>query len=136
MVTGLPETGVALTESSVDKVSFTGSTRTAKKVAASCATRMVPVVLECGGKDPVIVAGDADVDLAAEYALWSSMSNAGQTCIGAERVYVVNEVADKFEAKIKELALQIHPGADGNYGPATMPSQLKVIQGHIYDAAS
>ena len=136
VVTGLPETGVALTESSVDKVSFTGSTRTAKKVAASCATRMVPVVLECGGKDPVIVAGDADVDLAAEYALWSSMSNAGQTCIGAERVYVVNEVADKFEAKIKELALQIHPGADGNYGPATMPSQLKVIQVHIDDAAS
>ena len=134
-VTGMPETGKALTESTVDKVSFTGSTRTAKKVAAACAERMVPVVLECGGKDPVLVAADADIDRAAEYALWSAMSNAGQTCIGAERVYVVNEVADKFIAKITELAKEVHPGKDGNYGPATMPSQLKVIQGHIDDAA-
>ena len=135
-LTGLPETGKALTESAVDKISFTGSTRTAKKVAAACAERMVPVVLECGGKDPVLVAADADIDRAAEYALWSAMSNAGQTCIGAERVYVVNEVADKFIAKITELAEQVHPGKDGNYGPATMPSQLKVIQSHIDDAAS
>jgi aldehyde dehydrogenase (NAD+) len=97
---------------------------------------MVPVVLECGGKDPVLVAADADIDRAAEYALWSAMSNAGQTCIGAERVYVVNEVADKFIAKITELAKQVHPGEDGNYGPATMPSQLKVIQSHLNDAAA
>ena len=136
VVTGLPETGVALTESAVDKISFTGSTRTAKKVAASCATRMVPVVLECGGKDPVIVAADADLDLAAEYALWSAMSNAGQTCIGAERVYVLESVADAFIAKIKVRAEKVHPGAQGSYGPATMPSQLNVIQSHIDDAAS
>jgi aldehyde dehydrogenase (NAD+) len=135
-VTGLPETGKALTESNVDKISFTGSTRTAKKVAAACAERMVPVVLECGGKDPVLVAADADINRAAEYALWSAMSNAGQTCISAERVYVVNEVADKFIAKITELAKQVHPGEDGNYGPATMPSQLKVIQSHLDDAAA
>jgi len=135
-VTGLPETGKALTESAVDKVSFTGSTRTAKKVAAACAERMVPVVLECGGKDPVLVAADADIDRAAEYALWSAMSNAGQTCIGAERVYVVDEVADKFISKITELAKDVRPGKDGNYGPATMPSQLKVIQSHIDDAAA
>ena len=135
-VTGLPDTGKALTESAVDKISFTGSTRTAKKVAAACAERMVPVLLECGGKDPVLVAADADIDRAAEYALWSAMSNAGQTCIGAERVYVVNEVADKFIAKITELARDIHPGRDGNYGPATMPSQLTVIQGQLDDAAA
>ena len=135
-VTGLPETGKALTESAVDKVSFTGSTRTAKKVAAACAERMVPVVLECGGKDPVLVAADADFDRAAEYALWSAMSNAGQTCIGAERVYAVDEIADKFISKITELAKEVHPGKDGNYGPATMPSQLKVIQSHIDDAAA
>jgi len=135
-VTGLPETGKALTESAVDKISFTGSTRTAKKVAAVCAQRMIPVVLECGGKDPVLVAADADINRAAEYALWSAMSNAGQTCISAERVYVVNDVADKFIAKITELAMQVHPGEDGNYGPATMPSQLKVIQSHLDDAAA
>jgi acyl-CoA reductase-like NAD-dependent aldehyde dehydrogenase len=136
VVTGLPETGKALTESPVNKVSFTGSTRTAKKVAASCAERMIPVVLECGGKDPVIVAADADIDMAAEYALWSAMSNAGQTCIGAERVYVEASVSDQFIAKIKKMAEEIHPGANGNYGPATMPSQLNVIQSHIDDAVS
>jgi aldehyde dehydrogenase (NAD+) len=133
-ITGLPDTGRALTESAVNKISFTGSTRTAKKVAASAAERMIPVVLECGGKDPVIVAGDADIDLAAEYALWSAMANAGQSCIGAERVYVLESVADKFIASITAQAKKIHEGK--NYGPATMPSQLNVIQGHIDDALS
>ena len=135
-VTGLPETGKFLTESAVNKVSFTGSTRTAKLVAANCATRMVPVVLECGGKDPIIVASDANLEKAAEYALWSAMSNAGQTCIGAERLYVVEDVADKFLAIITAMAKEIKPGKDGNYGPATMPSQLAVIQNHLNDAAS
>ncbi|NDE51046.1 MAG: aldehyde dehydrogenase family protein, partial [Actinobacteria bacterium] len=85
VVTGTPETGVALTTSNVDKISFTGSTRTAKKVAAACAERMVPVVLECGGKDPVLIDKDADIERAAEMTLWHAMSNAGQSCIGAER---------------------------------------------------
>ena len=133
-VTGLPDTGRALTESAINKISFTGSTRTAKKVAASAAGRMIPVVLECGGKDPVIVAADADVKLAAEYALWSAMANAGQSCIAAERVYVIDSVADKFIATITQMAKKIHEGK--NYGPATMPSQLNVIQGHINDAAA
>ncbi len=134
VITGLPDTGRALTESAVNKISFTGSTRTAKMVAASAAQRMIPVVLECGGKDPVIVAGDADVDLAAEYALWSGMANAGQSCIGAERVYVMDSVADKFIASITKMAEKIHEGK--SYGPATMPSQLNIIQGHINDAAN
>ena len=131
-VTGLPDTGKALTESAVNKISFTGSTRTAKKVAASCAERMIPVVLECGGKDPVIVDKDADLKLAAEYALWSAMANAGQSCIGAERVYVVESVADQFIEIITNMAKKIQIGKD--YGPATMPSQLNVIQSHLDDA--
>jgi len=131
-VTGLPDTGRALTQSRVNKVSFTGSTRTAKKVAASCAESMIPVVLECGGKDPVIVAKDADIKLAAEYTLWSAMANAGQSCIGAERVYVVESVADEFIKTITKMAKDIEVGKD--YGPATMPSQLKVIQSHLDDA--
>ena len=131
-VTGLPDTGKALTESRVNKISFTGSTRTAKKVAASCADRMIPVVLECGGKDPVIVDTDADLKLAAEYALWSAMANAGQSCIGAERVYVVESVAEQFIEIITKMAKKIEVGKD--YGPATMPSQLKVIQSHLDDA--
>lgn len=106
-VTGLPDTGKALTESGVNKISFTGSTKTAKKVAASCAQSMIPVVLECGGKDPVIVAADADIKLAAEYALWSAMANAGQSCIGAERVYVVESVADQFIETITTMAKKL-----------------------------
>ncbi len=133
VVTGLPDTGRALTESAIDKLAFTGSTRTAKKVAASCAERMIPVVLECGGKDPIIVAEDADIKKAAEYSLWSAMSNAGQTCIGAERVYVEAGVAKEFIAEIERQAREIKAGE--NYGPATMPSQLAVIQSHINDAA-
>ena len=131
-VTGLPDTGRALTQSKVNKISFTGSTKTAKKVAESCAASMIPVVLECGGKDPVIVAKDADLKLAAEYALWSAMANAGQSCIGAERVYVVESVADEFIEIISKMAKKIEVGKD--YGPATMPSQLKVIQSHLDDA--
>lgn len=136
VVTGLPETGVALTSSDVDKVSFTGSTRTAKKVAASCAEKMIPVVLECGGKDPVLVDKDADIEKAAEITLWHAMSNAGQSCIGAERVYVHREVADNFQNAIVRMASNLKTGfGDGaNYGPATMPSQIKVVKSHIDDA--
>ena len=132
-ITGLGETGGALCTSGIDKLSFTGSTRTAKLVAAQCATNMVPVVLECGGKDPVIVAADANLERAVDATMWSAMANAGQSCIGAERVYVDEKVAEKFVSLAVELAKTIHAGApgNGNYGPATMPSQLKVIQSHI-----
>jgi aldehyde dehydrogenase (NAD+) len=135
-VTGLGETGKFLCESGVNKLAFTGSTRTAKVVAATCAASMTPVVLECGGKDPVIVAADADIKRAADATVWSSMSNAGQTCIGAERVYVDAKVAEEFKAEVLAIAKNIHSGAPGkgNYGPATMPSQIKVIQSHIDDA--
>jgi aldehyde dehydrogenase (NAD+) len=135
-ITGLGETGGALCASGVDKISFTGSTRTAKIVAAQCATTMTPVVLECGGKDPVIVAADANLERAVDATIWSAMANAGQSCIGAERVYVDERVADKFVELAVKLAKTIHAGApgDGNYGPATMPSQIKVIQSHIKTA--
>lgn len=132
-ITGLGETGGALCSSGVDKISFTGSTRTARLVAAQCAVTMTPVVLECGGKDPVIVAADADVVRAVDATIWSAMANAGQSCIGAERVYVAQEVADEFVARSIELAATIHaaaPGA-GSYGPATMPSQIDVIKSHV-----
>jgi acyl-CoA reductase-like NAD-dependent aldehyde dehydrogenase len=136
VVTGLGETGRALCESAVNKLAFTGSTKTAKLVAATCAKTLTPVVLECGGKDPVIIALDADIDTAADFTLWSAMSNAGQTCIGAERVYVHEGVADEFISKMRALAKTIKPGAPGtgNYGPATMPKQIDIIEGHIADA--
>lgn len=135
-ITGLGETGKFLCESGVDKLAFTGSTRTAKIVAATCASQMTPVVLECGGKDPVIVARDADIKRAADATAWSAFSNAGQTCIGAERVYVDEHVADKFIETVLAIAKDIHAGAPdtGNYGPITMPKQIPIIQSHIDDA--
>ena len=136
VVTGLAETGRALCESGIDKLAFTGSTRTARIVAATCAKTLTPVIFECGGKDPVIVAADADINTAADFTFWSAMSNAGQTCIGAERVYVHEKVADQFISTMVKLGRKITPGApgEGNYGPATMPKQLDVIESHIADA--
>ena len=136
VVTGMGETGRALCESGIDKLAFTGSTATAKKVAAICAMRLTPVLLECGGKDPVIIAEDADLKIAADATLWAAMSNGGQTCIGAERVYVHEKIADQFITLIVETGKKIVPGppSTGNYGPATMPRQLEIIKSHIEDA--
>ena len=128
-ITGLGEAGRFLCEAPINKLAFTGSTRTAKLVAESCAKNMVPVVLECGGKDPVIVDSDAKIKLAAEYAVWSAMANAGQSCIGAERVYVHEKVADRFTKEVLEIVRNLEPGK--SYGPATMPKQLEVIKRHI-----
>jgi aldehyde dehydrogenase (NAD+) len=135
-ITGLSQTGAALCNSAIDKLSFTGSTRTAKLVAAACAANMIPVILECGGKDPVIVASDANIDRAVDATIWSAMANSGQSCIGAERVYVDKKVASVFISKAVELAKTINAGApgEGNYGPATMPSQIDVIASHIKSA--
>jgi aldehyde dehydrogenase (NAD+) len=132
-ITGLGETGNALCTSAINKLSFTGSTRTAKLVAAACATQMTPVVLECGGKDPVIVAADANIERAVDATIWSAMANAGQSCIGAERVYVDEKVADIFIEKAIALASALKAGSpgEGNYGAATMPSQIGVITSHV-----
>ena len=133
-ITGLGETGKALCESAISKLAFTGSTRTAKLVAETCAKNMTPVLLECGGKDPVLVDKDANIKLAAEYTIWSAMANAGQSCIGAERVYVHAKVADKFQSAVLEIVKNLEPGT--SYGPATMPKQLEIIKRHIADATS
>jgi aldehyde dehydrogenase (NAD+) len=136
VITGFGDTGKYLCESEINKLAFTGSTKTAKLVAATCAANMIPVILECGGKDPVIIAEDANLKAAVENTLWSAMSNAGQTCIGAERVYVDEKIADRFIELFVAEAEKITAGAPGagNYGPATMPEQLDVIAAHIADA--
>ena len=132
-VTGFGGTGAALASSpGLGKLAFTGSARTAKRVMAACAENLTPIVAECGGKDACIVDADADLDAAADAALWGAMSNAGQTCIGVERVYVVDEAYDKFLGKLTEKAADLRPGFDREaaYGPITMPGQLDVIERH------
>ena len=133
VATGGPETGAALTKSAVNKIAFTGSTATGKKIAAICAETLTPVLMECGGTDPAIIDRDCNIDKAAEAVLWGAMANAGQTCVGIERVYVHEDVADRFIEKISLLARDVVAGRE--YGAATMPSQLKVIDSHIKDAA-
>lgn len=136
LVTGDGSTGAALCTSGVDKVAFTGSAATARKVMAACAETLTPVLMECGGKDAMIVADDADIEAAADAAVWGAMSNAGQTCMGIERVYVVDRVHDRFVALVSEKAAALEPGshAAASYGPMTMPSQTQVVADHIRDA--
>jgi succinate-semialdehyde dehydrogenase/glutarate-semialdehyde dehydrogenase len=131
-VHGLGDVGAALCRSGVGKIAFTGSTATAKKVMAACAETLTPVLLEAGGKDALIVDADADIPAAAEAAVWGAMTNAGQTCIGIERVYAVAPVYDRFVDAVVEKAGKLRMGAD--IGPITMPGQLDVIRRHIDDA--
>lgn len=135
-VTGLGETGSALSAAGVDKLAFTGSAATGKKVMASCASTLTPVVIEAGGKDAMIVDDDADLAAAAEAAVWAGMSNAGQTCIGIERVYVHERVFDDFVDALTRHARHLRAGsdADASYGPMTMPTQADVVRQHVREA--
>jgi len=94
------------------------------------------VVLELGGKDAMVVDADADLDAAAEQALWGGMANAGQTCLAVERVYVVDQVYDRFLARLVERASRVRPGPEpgADFGPITLPRQLQTIQRHLADA--
>ncbi|SDQ94652.1 aldehyde dehydrogenase family protein [Thermostaphylospora chromogena] len=132
-VTGLGETGAALAaDPGIDKIAFTGSTATARRVMAACAANLTPIVAECGGKDALIVDHDADVAAAADAALWGAMSNAGQTCVGVERVYVVDAVYDAFMRELTERARAVKAGE--HYGPITLPEQVKIIRRHVDEA--
>jgi acyl-CoA reductase-like NAD-dependent aldehyde dehydrogenase len=136
VVTGFGETGAALCRAGVDKLAFTGSTPTGKRVMAACAESLTPVLVECGGKDALIVADDADVKAAASAAVWGGIFNSGQSCAGVERVYVAESVADQFIELVTKQAAELRPGGEPNatFGPITMPHQVEVIQAHVQDA--
>lgn len=136
VVTGLGATGNALCTSGVDKLAFTGSGRTGKKVMAACAENLTPVLMELGGKDAMIVADDANLDEAAQAAVWGGLQNAGQACVSIERVYVTEAVYDEFVGKVKDEADKVRCGAaeDSDIGPITMPSQKDIIAAHLDDA--
>src|SRR5947207_207185 len=138
IVHGTGEVGAALCRSGVDKLAFTGSTATGRKVMAACAETLTPVLLECGGKDALIVDADADLDKAVSACVWGAMTNAGQTCVGLERVYVVDAVYEPFLTKLVKRAGDLKVGVDdgSDIGPITMPGQIDVIRRHIDDALS
>jgi succinate-semialdehyde dehydrogenase/glutarate-semialdehyde dehydrogenase len=124
----------------VGKVVFTGSVATGRKVMASAAKNLTPVLLELGGKDPAIVCRDADLDRAARGIVWGAFMNAGQTCASVERVYVERPVADAFLAKVLEETRKLRVGdpARGpvDVGPMTMERQRAVVEAHVADAVA
>ena len=136
LVTGDGSTGEALARSGVAKIAFTGSAATARKVMAAAADTLTPVVAECGGKDALLVAADADLDAAADAAAWGAMSNAGQTCIGIERVYVADTVYHSFLERLSGKVSELRAGSDSeaSYGPMTRPEQAEIVAKHVADA--
>jgi acyl-CoA reductase-like NAD-dependent aldehyde dehydrogenase len=138
VATGRAPTGEALIDA-VDMIMFTGSTETGRKVMARAAQTLTPVSLELGGKDPMIVLSDADLERAANAAVYYSMLNTGQTCISIERVYVEAPVYDAFVAKVTEKARALRHGPpDGpgavDVGAMTHGPQVDVVERHVEDA--
>ena len=140
VVVGAGPVGAALLESDIDKVVFTGSVATGKRVAESAARRLLPTVLELGGKDPMIVLDDADLDVASSGAVWGSMVNAGQTCLSVERCYVHRSVYDKFvelcRQKIEKLRVGEGLGSEVEMGPLINERQLRTVEDHVNDAVA
>ena len=121
-----------------DYVQFTGSSATGAKVAERAARRLTPISLELGGKDPMIVLEDADVDLAAHAAVWGAFFNAGQTCVSVERVYVLEPVYDAFVAAVVKDVENLKMGAgDGHdFGALIDDTQVAVAERHVADAVA
>src|ERR1700710_288933 len=132
--------GEALARSSVGKVFFTGSVDVGRKVGAVCAEGLKGSVLELGGKDPMIVCADADLGNAVSGAVWGGFANAGQTCSGIERVYVMREVADRFLAGVVHEAQRLPLGDPLDWetaiGPMTSDSQYETVVELIDDAVA
>lgn len=130
------ETGAALIDSGVDKISFTGSVATGRKVGAACGRNLIPCTLELGGKDPMVVCADADIDRAVGGAVFGGMMNGGQFCSSTERIYVVKAVADEFIGKLKEKMAALKVGHEGEFdiGPFISTRQLEIVEEHVNDA--
>jgi acyl-CoA reductase-like NAD-dependent aldehyde dehydrogenase len=140
VVIGDGPTGAALTQSPIDKLIFTGSVPTGKRIAMAAAERLLPVVLELGGKDPMIVLEDADLEVASSAAVWGAFMNAGQTCLSVERCYVHREIYNRFVERCveKTKALRVGPGnnAETEVGPIISQQQLRTVESHVADAVS
>ncbi len=137
VVSGDGQTGAALVASGVDKIMFTGSVETGKKIAESAAKTLTPVVLELGGKDPMIVFADSNLEKAASAAVWGAFTNSGQACSSVERVYVEKKIADKFTRMVVEKTGELRqgPGRDANTDIGVMSSedQLSIVEDHVED---
>ena len=136
VVQGDGETGAALIEAGVDKVSFTGSVATGRKVGEACGRNLIPVTLELGGKDAMIVCEDADLDRAADGAVRGSCFNTGHYCCGTERIYVPESIYDPFVDKVVALTKELKqdPDGDSDVGAVFWDKQMDIIESHMKDA--
>ena len=134
------QTGADLVESGVQKIAFTGSVRTGRIVAESCARQLIPCSLELGGKDAMIVCDDASMERAVAGAVLGSCMNTGHYCCGTERIYVMDSIYDEFLAKTveatKELRQGSHLGFDEDVGAVFWERQMTIIEDHVEDARS
>ena len=138
VVVGDGATGGALVESPIDKLVFTGSVATGKRIAQAAAARLLPVVLELGGKDPMLVLDDADIDVASSGAVWGAFVNAGQACLSVERCYVHRSLyagfIDRCARKAKQLRIGNGMDAEIDMGPLIHERQLRNVEGQVSDA--
>ncbi|PYS71750.1 MAG: aldehyde dehydrogenase [Acidobacteria bacterium] len=138
VLTGDGSTGAALIDSPVDKIMFTGSVETGKHVAEAAAKHLTPVVLELGGKDPMIVLDDANIDNAARAAIWGGFCNSGQACASIERLYVHESIAKAFTEKVVSETAALKQGAttseEIDVGAMTNERQLHIVEDHLRDA--
>ncbi|HUY86877.1 MAG TPA: aldehyde dehydrogenase family protein, partial [Acidimicrobiales bacterium] len=132
VVTGDGVTGSHLVSGGLDGIAFTGSVATGRKVAVAAAEQLIPCLLELGGKDPMIVCEDADLDRAANAAVWGAFTNAGQTCISVERVYVHQNIYDSFVDKVVARTSKLQLGTD--VGSMTFRPQIEKVEAHVADA--
>jgi succinate-semialdehyde dehydrogenase/glutarate-semialdehyde dehydrogenase len=137
---GRGDLGAAIIDASPDKVFFTGSVSTGKRVAEACARKLIPSVLELGGKDAMIVLADADLDVASSAAVWGGFMNCGETCISVERIYVEKPAAERFIAlcveKTKKIRVGPSTGPDNEIGPMIRPAQLEKVEAQLREAAA
>jgi acyl-CoA reductase-like NAD-dependent aldehyde dehydrogenase len=135
VVTGAGATGAALVESAPDKIMFTGSVATGKRIAEAAAKNLTSVVLELGGKDPMIVFADANLEIAADAAVWGAFCNAGQSCSSVERLYVEESAAEKLTNLIVEKTkiLKVGKGseAETDIGAMSSERQRKIVEDHV-----
>jgi len=140
VVVGDGGTGAALSTAKIDKLVFTGSVPTGKRIAQAAASRLLPLVLELGGKDPMIVLDDADIDIASSGAVWGGFVNAGQTCLSVERCYVHRSLYDRFlnACVQKTEQLRVGNGLDEGIevGPLIHERQLRAVEAQVEEARS
>jgi succinate-semialdehyde dehydrogenase/glutarate-semialdehyde dehydrogenase len=140
VIQGGGEVGQALINAGPDKLLFTGSVATGRRVAEACAKKLIPTVLELGGKDAMIVLADANLDVAASAAVWGSYTNCGQVCLSVERLFVEQQVEEKFLALCVEKSkkLGIGPGCDAatDVGPLIRPQHVQRMSELVHDAVA